>query len=357
LKAKDLTPKPPFSNTPIQLEATNLPATDVASDGKTGALAGAETTRAASTRKIKLSEDEIRLEEEAFNNALIELEALGKTAEQIASERAEKEQRIRPAPRTVGQTPEQDSQGDDSRQATHLNEPVSSNAGSTNPPNNLDRDASGVPATGLRSEIPDKTVGDSDISPNVIRRLNSDSSRERSIGLSEIARLGGENAFLIISKAFDDESQDVRSAAARALFNWQQDRAASFARALRESPPERRPRIGAALASSGLAGIAIGNLAGQTREEGYEAFSLLFLMTKAGEVQPLLKAVQDHPNVEVRLTVVKLLALNGQADIIPSFRRLAVSAVLPSEVRAALIEAIYELGSQVPRQPSSVVNA
>ncbi len=75
-------------------------------------------------------------------------------------------------------------------------------------------------------------------------------------------------------------------------------------------------------------------------------------MSKAGEVQPLLRAIEDHPSIEVRLTVVKLLALNGQAEIIPSFRRLAVSGTLPSEVRAAVIEAIYELGRQIPRQLS-----
>ena len=190
---------------------------------------------------------------------------------------------------------------------------------------------------------------DLDIPADVTSRLNSDSSSERSAGLSDLARFGGENAFRIIARAFDDQSEDVRNAAARALFELQPDRAASFARTLREGSPERRRRIGAALATSGLAGIAIGNLAGQTREQGYEAFSLLFLMTKAGEVQPLLRAVEDHPNIEVRLTVVKLLALNGQAEIVPSFRRLAVCAVLPSEVRAAVIEAIYELGRQIPR--------
>jgi hypothetical protein len=85
---------------------------------------------------------------------------------------------------------------------------------------------------------------------------------------------------------------------------------------------------------------------GEGREKTYDAFSLLFLMSKAGEVQPLMHAVEEHPNNEVRLAVVKLLALSGQQEILPAFRRLAVRGSLPTEVRSAVMEAIYQLSSQ-----------
>jgi hypothetical protein len=42
-------------------------------------------------------------------------------------------------------------------------------------------------------------------------------------------------------------------------------------------------------------------------------------MAKAGEVQPLVRAIEGHPNNEVRLAVVKLLALSGQKEILPAF--------------------------------------
>jgi hypothetical protein len=152
--------------------------------------------------------------------------------------------------------------------------------------------------------------------------------------------------FSVVSRGFDDESTEVRNAAAHALYDMQPDRAASFARALREASPERRRRIGAALASSGLATNAINNLTGESRENTYDAFSLLFLMAKAGEVQPLMQAIEEHTNVEVRLAVIKLLALSGQSEIVPAFRRLAVRGSLPSEVRSAVMEAIYQISSQ-----------
>jgi len=60
----------------------------------------------------------------------------------------------------------------------------------------------------------------------------------------------------------------------------------------------------------------------------------------------LMKAIEDYPNIEVRLAVVKLLALSGQPEIVPAFRRLAVRGSLPSEIRSAVMGAIYQISSQ-----------
>jgi hypothetical protein len=175
----------------------------------------------------------------------------------------------------------------------------------------------------------------------------------RVAAVSALPQLGGEEAFHQISGAFDDPSVEVRSAAAQALFALQEDRAAVFTRALREATPERRRKIGAAIASSGLASDAIRNLTGESRDKTYDAFSLLFLMSKAGETQPLMRAIEDHSNMEVRLAVVKLLALCGQPDILPAFRRMAVRGSLPPEIRSAVMEAIYQITSQSPAESPS----
>ncbi len=191
----------------------------------------------------------------------------------------------------------------------------------------LDEDQIGVPA-------------------NILRRLASEDASERVRAIDDLGRIGGEDSFREISASFDDESPEVRNAAARALFNLNPDRAGSFTRALREASQDRRRNIGAALSTSGLATEAISHLMGESREKTYDAFSLLFLMAKAGEVQPLMHAVEEHPNNEVRLAVVKLLALSGQQEILPAFRRLAVRGSLPTEVRSAVMEAIYQISSQ-----------
>jgi HEAT repeat protein len=187
---------------------------------------------------------------------------------------------------------------------------------------------------------------DSTVPATIQQRLASSEPAERASAVADLSRLPKDEAFRQICAAFDDEAKEVRSAAARALFDHDEDRADSFTRALRESSPERRRNIGAAINSSGLASEAISQLTGESREKTYESFSILFLMAKAGEVQPLLRAIEGHPNNEVRLAVVKLLALSGQKEILPAFRRLAVRGSLPTDVRSAVMEAIYQISSQ-----------
>jgi HEAT repeat protein len=193
---------------------------------------------------------------------------------------------------------------------------------------------------------------DVSIIPKAIQlRLESEDAAERAESVRALARLNTGEAFHQICAAFDDPAGEVRNAAARAVYETSDDRAESFTRALRESPPERRRRIGAALASSGLADEAVSQLTGESREKTYDAFSLLFLMAKAGESAPLIHAIESHADTEVRLAVVKLLALSGQQEVLPSFKRLAVRGSLPAEVRSAVMEAIYQISSSGTQTP------
>ena len=70
---------------------------------------------------------------------------------------------------------------------------------------------------------------------------------------------------------------------------------------------------------------AINSLAGEGRDRTYDAFSILFLMAKAGEVQPLLQTISKHANVQVRLTATKVLALSNQQQVLPALRSLALA--------------------------------
>src|ERR1051326_4619293 len=90
--------------------------------------------------------------------------------------------------------------------------------------------------------------------------LDSRNHEDRAAAVRQLASHGSEEAFDQINEAFDDPAPEVRNAAARALFDLQEDRAAAFTRALRDAPIDRRARIGAAIAESGLAAQAIKKL-------------------------------------------------------------------------------------------------
>jgi hypothetical protein len=188
---------------------------------------------------------------------------------------------------------------------------------------------------------------DTSLPSEVIARLQSSNAAERAATLADLADISGDQSFDLITKSFDDPSTEVRNAAARALYHLDPDLSGSFTRALREASPERRRKIGAAIAASGLATNAINSLAGEGRDRTYDAFSILFLMAKAGEVQPLIQAIGKHPDQEVRLTAVKLLALSNQPQILPALRNLAARESLPPDVHAAVMEAIYVLSTSV----------
>jgi hypothetical protein len=180
---------------------------------------------------------------------------------------------------------------------------------------------------------------------SLAERLRSGSAEQSANAKEDLARLDDNTAFSLITALFDDASEEVRNGAARALYDRSTERADHFTRALREASPERRRQIVTALESSGLAAEAIDSLAGESREKTHDSFSMLFLMAKAGEVQSLVQAIEKHPNIQVRLSVIKLFTFTNRPDMIPALRSLAVRGALPIEVRSALMKSIYEMSS------------
>ena len=77
-------------------------------------------------------------------------------------------------------------------------------------------------------------------------------------------------------------------------------------------------------------------------------------MAKAGEVEILLQTIENHPDASVQLSVVKLLTFCNQPEVIPAFRGLAIRGALPTEVRSALMEAIYLISSNAREKSQSV---
>jgi len=152
-----------------------------------------------------------------------------------------------------------------------------------------------------------------------------------------------------VVEALDDPSPQTRHQAVRLLYELEPERAASFFNiALREGSFAERRNIGAALAGSGLLDEAIEDLMGDNPENSYSAFSFLFLVAKAGEVQPLVKVIRNHPSLELRLTLIRLLAASGDPEIIPAFRHLSASS-LPVEISTAIMDVINKMDTLAPQ--------
>ncbi|MBA2703067.1 MAG: HEAT repeat domain-containing protein [Blastocatellia bacterium] len=182
---------------------------------------------------------------------------------------------------------------------------------------------------------------------DTLRRAAANLARRRTNVEGPVPGTSAPDSFHRIAKSLDDSSSEARSAIVRVLYDLDPDRAASFFNlALRESSLEDRRLLGAALAGSGLVNKAIQDLMGDSYENSYGAFSLLFLVAKAGEFQSLMQVIENHPSIELRVAVIRLLGSSGEPEVAPTFSRLAMSRSVPAEVRSAAMEAINQIDGQ-----------
>jgi HEAT repeat protein len=160
------------------------------------------------------------------------------------------------------------------------------------------------------------------------------------LGQLRIAR----TAFEEIAELLDDPSAAVREKAVRDLYELDPDQAATLVNnALRDGSPEERRRIGSALADSGLLYEAIDDLMAENHESCYGAFSLLFLVAKAGVVEPLSTVIEKHPSLDLSLAVIRLLASSGVPEVAPALQRIATNSSLAPELQSAAAEAVAQL--------------
>jgi hypothetical protein len=133
----------------------------------------------------------------------------------------------------------------------------------------------------------------------------------------------------------------------RHLYSLDPERAASFLNIfLQGCSREERQQIGEALDASGLVDEAIKDLTGCSHSSSYRAYSLLFLVAKAGTIGPLMRVIEDHPNIELRLALIRLLSSSGAPDLIFQFQHLLTHASLPAELCAAMKEIVRQLRAQ-----------
>ena len=179
----------------------------------------------------------------------------------------------------------------------------------------------------------------------VQRRKHTRLSSSQKLTLSPLTLSHPTNGrFDEIAQSLDDPSPEIRKQAVRDLYELDPDQAATLVNdALRAGSPEERRRIGIALADSGLLYEAIDDLMAENHESCYGAFSLLFLVAKAGVVEPLTTVIEKHPSLDLSLTVIRLLASSRQPEVAPALERLAASPSLAPELRSAAAEAARQI--------------
>lgn len=178
-----------------------------------------------------------------------------------------------------------------------------------------------------------------------LRRAAEDLAKRRSE--QRISPRPNVDHFDRVASSVIDCTDQQRPATIRDLYKLDPERAASFLNTfLQACPREERQQIGAALEASGLVDEAIKDLTGRSHSNSYRASSLLFLVAKTGTIGPLMRVIEDHPNVELRLALIRLLSSSGASDLILQFQHLLTNASLPIELFAAVKEIVRQMGGQ-----------
>jgi len=140
----------------------------------------------------------------------------------------------------------------------------------------------------------------------------------------------------------------VRAAAARALTGLHFDRADAYNRVSETASPETLKAVAVACVKTGIATQAIQRLTSEDRRQAYEAFSLMTLLAKAKETQPILDVIENYGDNEIRLCAVRVLNVAGQADVAPKLRDLVAGDRMPESLRTAVFEVLFKLDQQEP---------
>ena len=182
-------------------------------------------------------------------------------------------------------------------------------------------------------------------SVEALRQLaaNDPESAVRSAAVTSLGEIEHESIFAPVLLAFADEAREVRAAAARSLSRMNFDRSEGYVRLIETADAETLRSVANACLKAGMVGQAIDRMISEDRRLAYEAFSLLSLMAKANETEPLLEAINSHPETNVRLALIRLLGTTGQPEVATQLRHLAVRDSLPEKVRAALMEVVYKI--------------
>ena len=178
--------------------------------------------------------------------------------------------------------------------------------------------------------------------------LNDPDSGIRSAAVTGLGSIDHESVFATVLIALADDSREVRAAAARTLTSFHFDRADAYVRVMETADADTMREVAQACVKTGIVAQAVDRLASEDRHQAYEAFSLFSLLARANETQPILDAIQNHKDDEVRLCAIRVLNVAAQPDLAPKLREMVSGQDLPENVRTAMLEVMYKLDQEQP---------
>lgn len=168
------------------------------------------------------------------------------------------------------------------------------------------------------------------------------SSSIRSKAVTILSEFDHASVFEAILLACADPTREVRAAAARAFSRLSFDRADAWARIIETNEQGRMVHAARAAIEGGFVERSFERLTHRDKNYAYEAFTLVALLIKAGEVQQLSEAVAKNRDLKVKSAIVHVLSVVKDENSTTILNKLLKDGQLPEKLKKEVEAAVLQ---------------
>lgn len=168
------------------------------------------------------------------------------------------------------------------------------------------------------------------------------SSGLRSKAVSILSEINHESVFESILLACADPTREVRAAAARAFSRLSFDRADAWDRIIETGEQGRMVHAARAALEGGFVERSFDRLTHRDKKYAYEAFALVALLVRAGEVQQILETIRTHRDMQVRRALIHVLSAVRGENAMSILYGLLEDKQLPDELKKEVDKAFAQ---------------
>lgn len=170
------------------------------------------------------------------------------------------------------------------------------------------------------------------------------SSNQRSAAVTTLSEFDHESVFETILLACADPTREVRAAAARALFQLTFDRAEAWTRIANLKQQGRIVQMARAAIEADLVERSFERLVHPDKKYAYEAFALVTLLIKAGEMEVVADYLKKTRDSNVRHAILHTIKVSKNKKGIDELKSLLKTKDLSPDLREEVDRTIEEMG-------------
>lgn len=169
------------------------------------------------------------------------------------------------------------------------------------------------------------------------------SSSLRSKAINILTEFDHESVFETILLGCADPTREVRAAAARGLTRLSFDRADAWTRIIETKEEGRIRQAARAAIEGGFVERSFDRLIHRDEKHAYEAFVLLYLIVKSGELEGLIEAVKSQKDKRVSSAILHIFKISKDSNTLATLYKLIENNHLPEELKVEIDKTISEM--------------